>query len=561
MLQAERERSILSLLQEQGTVTVRELSERFDVTEVTIRRDLQKLEADALLRRTHGGAMTLDMAPTNGIPTDDQAPDIDALIISPVNNRAAHTLREKAIRHQIPLISESTVTEHAHYLGPRNYEAGYELGQWTRQYLLAHQHNTPVVLDITQHGLANTAERSRGFAAGLGSDIERLSIDGQALYDRAYGVATNALLAHPEINVIFGINDDSLLAGLQAYHDLGYTPDRLLAVNIGGEGDTIFDMLAQNGPFKACVALFPELVGQMGIDAIARLWANQPIGDTIFTPHQLLTAGTVHNVYHRNQDHWLLRDDAAAQLSPTLSAPAPPKHKTVSFVIHYRTHEWYQSVSRAMARRADELGIEFKVQDLQEDLAAEVKNLRRLIGKVAASYINPGETIILDAGSTTAYMTQFFRDQTPFTVLTNSLAVQARLARHQHINLLLTGGEYDPKADALVGRGAHLFLQEVRADKVFIVAGGVSQSFGVSSVDLREAEVRQHMIQSAKEVVILADHTVLGVDASIKVCDLSEVDTVITDSGIQADQRLMLSRLGIEVIVAGAVDGSHSKRR
>ena len=125
---------------------------------------------------------------------------------------------------------------------------------------------------------------------------------------------------------------------------------------------------------------------------------------------------------------------------------------------------------------------------------------------------------------------------------------------------MLTGGEYDADTDALVGRGAHLFLQEIRVDKAFIVAGGVSQSFGISSIDLREAEIRRHMIQSAKEVVVLADHTVLGMDANIKVCDLSQANTLITDSGIRADQRLTLSRLGIEVIVAGEVDNTYSKR-
>ena len=55
MLPIERERNILNLVQELGTVTVRELSKRFNVAEVTIRRDLQKLESESLLLRTHGG--------------------------------------------------------------------------------------------------------------------------------------------------------------------------------------------------------------------------------------------------------------------------------------------------------------------------------------------------------------------------------------------------------------------------------------------------------------------------------------------------------------------------
>jgi DeoR/GlpR family transcriptional regulator of sugar metabolism len=564
MLPAEREINILNLVRQRGTISVRELAATFDVAEVTIRRDLQRMEEDALLRRTHGGAMVLEDISPPAPP--DPAPDIDALIISPVNNRAAHTLREKAIRHQIPLVSESAPTDNALYLGCRNWTAGEELGQWTGNYILAHwQMATPVVLDITQPNQQNTANRSQGFIAGLhtvlGDAVEIVSVDGQALYDRAYRNAMGVLVARPDINVIFGINDDALLAGLQAYRDLGYDEARLLAVNIGGEGSTIFDALMQRGAFRACVALFPEIVGRMGIDAIAYLWEAQLTREAIYTPYRLVTSDDLPH-YYAHQDHtWTLRVEAVASLLPNEwnTSPKIAPGKRIAFVIHYRTHEWYQNVSRAMASRAEQLGIDFTVQDLQEDLATEVKNLRRLIGKVAAAYIEAGETIILDAGTTTEFMLLFFQGKAPFTVLTNSLTVQDRLANQAHINLLLTGGEYNREADALVGRGAHLFLSEIRADKVFIVAGGVSQAFGISSVDPHEAEVRRYMIDAAKEVIALADHTVIGVDSRVKVCDLDRIDTLITDSGIRADQRLALTNLGIKVIVAGQVNGKHTQ--
>ncbi|MEO0563428.1 MAG: hypothetical protein AAF125_15065, partial [Chloroflexota bacterium] len=97
----------------------------------------------------------------------DTEAEIDALIISPVNTRAAHTLREKAVRNGIPFISESTQEIGALYLGCRNYEAGYTLGQWAYQYILKHFDEAPVVLDISQNSLENTRERSIGFIDGL----------------------------------------------------------------------------------------------------------------------------------------------------------------------------------------------------------------------------------------------------------------------------------------------------------------------------------------------------------------------------------------------------------
>jgi len=257
MLQAEREFRILNLIDNQGAVSVRELAELFDVTEVTVRRDLQRMESRELLRRTHGGAISTEQIAEVEHPAtyEKSGVDVDALIISPVNNRAAHTLREKAIRNEIPFLAESCPQDGAIYLGPHNFEAGRQLGIWTADYIAANFRQEPIVLVLTQHSLPNTLERSQGFINELnnrlGHDITIISVDGNALYDQSYQVAYEALRSNPHINVIFGINDDSLLAGLQAYADLGFDLEQLLAVNIGGEGSTIFNKLMNVEAFKA----------------------------------------------------------------------------------------------------------------------------------------------------------------------------------------------------------------------------------------------------------------------------------------------------------------------
>jgi DeoR/GlpR family transcriptional regulator of sugar metabolism len=561
MLAVEREMHILSLLEDHGSVTVRELARRFDVTEVTVRRDLQRMEAKALLRRTHGGAVGHDHV-LEGLPIVAEADveaDVDALIIAPVNNRAAHTLREKAIRNRIPFLAESSPQDGAIYLGPHNFEAGYDLGVWTANYIQSHFEADPVVLDVTQHGLSNTFERSHGFISGLhtalGSEISITSVDGKALYEQSYQVAWDALRADPRINIIFAINDDSLLAAVQAYHDIGYDPGRLLAVNVGGEGSTIFNALLHLDAYKACAALFPEIVGRLGIDAACYLWAGESVGEAIYTPHRLLTRDTISPFYEQTQGEWQLQPDAIDTLIEERWYQEPPHadNKHISFVIHYRTHEWYQNVAAAMANRARTLGIRFSAEDVKDDLAAEIRDLRRSIGKLAASYVSDGDTVILDAGSTTTHMAQFLTNHKNLTVITNSLDVLARLKGRDNIHIIMTGGDYDAEANAFVGRGAFLLLNEIRANKAFLVAGGLSTTFGVSSRQPREVEVRREMIRSAKETIVLADHTVIGVDANIKVCDLALVNTIITDAGIQAEQSLEFTRMGIEMIAAGQV--------
>ncbi len=564
MLLIERENEILSLVNKRGAVSVRELAELCDVAEVTIRRDLKKLESLNLLRRTYGGAVQIGVATENSarLTVPDKSADVpDALILAPVQNRAVHTLRERALRSRIPLIAESAPQDGAIYLGPNNFDASVALGVWAGEYVRDHLGGNACVLDIVLQ-LPNTRARSAGFSKGLrsvlGDAAQIVTVDGHGLYNEAYQVAKDALRVHPEINVIFGINDDSVLGGLQAYLDLDRDSERLLAVNVGGEGKTLFDVLHRGGPLKACVALFPEVVGRLAIDAALRLWAGQDIGTAIVTPSTLLTADNLTDYYTPTGQTWMLNPEAVERLEQTRwTSPLPRfSNKRISFLIHYRTHEWYQNVARAMRARADEVDIDLLVEDVNEDLKAEINELRRLIGKMAASYVNDGDTIILDTGTATTSMAQFLDERRNLTVITNSNAIFQRLQRNPAINLILTGGEFHRDSQSFVGHGAQLLLKEIRADKVFLVAGGVSASFGVSCKNSEEAEVRRSMINSAREVVLLADHTLLGHESRVRVTDLEQIDTVITDAGAPSDYRLEFNQRGIKVMIAGQMGRS-----
>lgn len=564
MLVAEREGKILATVNQRGSVTVHDLAALCRVTEVTIRRDLQRLKEQNQLRRTHGGAVSKASSTGGTVPADPlestESTKTDALILAPVQHRAAHALRERALRSRLPLLAESAAQEQAIFLGPDNFRAAQELGLWTADYIncIDGHLREPVVLDVTHEGLSNTRERSAGFVDGLQSALKQrariISINGRGLYDAAYQIAADALKLHPEINVIFGVNDDAVLAALQASVEVGRDPDNLLAVNVGGEGNTVLDALQRRGPLKACMALFPEVVGYMAVDATVRLWSGEDLGEVI-TPSRLLTPDTLADLYRQTGHGWALRagvlDGFLHPLEPSSARQVRGKH--LSFVIQYRTHEWYQNLAQAMRERAEHYGLHFAAIDVDDDFEAEIRDLRRLIGKVAASYVEDGDTIILDAGTTTASMAQFLHGKRDVTVITNALDVFKHLQQHPDLRLKLTGGDFNHTSRALVGHGALLLLHELRADKVFLVAGGVSASFGISSVSAQEAEVRRAMIGAAREVIVLADHTVLDLDANARVTGLDAIDTLITDAGILSSQSLELTRRGINVIVAGRV--------
>jgi DeoR/GlpR family transcriptional regulator of sugar metabolism len=565
MLLSKREKQIIEIVNKNGGYGVRELALHFDVTEVTIRRDLRKLEEHRLLQRLHGGAVPLEDVEENGTLLRGSADDLesnseDALILAPVQNRASHTLRERTLRNQTPFLAESCPQEGAIYLGPDNFQAGYALGCWTGEYFREKSalDSIAYVLDISEYDLPNTRERSEGFAQGirtiLADRVVLHSIDGGGMYVEAYQIASDALKLNQKTNIIFGINDDSVLAGIQAYLDLDMPPDRLIAVNVGGEGATSLKALSEDTPLVASAGLFPEIVGELAIDAIVHLWSGGQINGSIITPYALLTKDNLHQYYREKEKGWELERSHTVTIKEwTTELPAGFEKKEIAFVILHQTHEWYQNVARAMQQRAADFGIRVAVKNLKDDLETEIKELRRLIGKLAASQVRDGETIILDTGSTTNYMAQFLRQRTDLTVITNSHDIFNRLHTSPGITLMLTGGQYDPKTRSFVGRGAQLMLRDMRVDKAFIVAGGVSTEFGVSSVTLQEAEVRRGMIDAAREIIVLADHTTLQTESNYRVTALENVDTLITDAGIRASQSLEMSQLGIKVVVAGRV--------
>ncbi len=561
MVLNEREAEIVKLVNSKGTVKVKTLAALLNVNEVTIRRDLSRLTELKLVQRRHGSAIR-----ANGLlgeaalseMQDLEDLNTDALILAPVENQVAHIMRERAVRNHIPLLAESIPLDGAIYLGPKNWEAAYDLGRWTGEYLTQLGIRGAFVLDIAQ-SLSNTQLRSEGFAEGLTSvlsnNVRVLSVNGRGLYNDSYLVAFNALQVHPDINVVFGINDDSVLAGIQAYLDLERDPNNLTAVNVGGEGKTLFEMLQAEGPLKACAALFPECVGQLAIEATVRLWANENIGESILTPSAIVTADNLSTYYKQDDGEWqpqMTVIDALEHARWPTPLPAPGK-KRIEFVILYPTHEWYQNLARAMHIVAEKLNINFSVKDVTEDIKSEISELRRQVGKSAASYVSDGEIIIVDGGTATVNMAQFLHERKNLTVITNSLLVFQRLQRTPNIRLILTGGEPYPESQALVGRSAELVLHEIRAHKAFIAASGISATFGVSCGNQSEAEIKRAMIAAARQVVVLADHTALGADSNAKIADLNKIHTIITDTGASSSYLLNLQQQGIKVVIAGQI--------
>ncbi len=568
----ERLPRIVTRVDAKGFVTVKELSDWLDVSEVTIRRDLQRLHEEHRLKRTYGGAASLAPSPEPKASAREAEGDlsadanflmdrVDVVINTAVGTYSDQLLLDRAEQRQIPVVTESLFQPGARTLvAVDNYEASRALGRWAGVYSLEHFEGRAEILDIT-YSMANTQERSQGFVEGVQEVNPQarvaLSINGQSRYQTAYQLTKDALTVHPEINVIFAINDRMAAGAYQACLDLQIDPDELLILPFGLEGETFRSALAEGKYCKAGLAMFPEIVGPVCVEAAVQAWRGTPLPEHLVTPHAVLTTETLTDFYGWDGESWRIRWPAVLEglqvpLEIDFEAPARAKEvpSRVGFVIRFSEHEWYQNMVRCVEAYAEARGIEVEVADSEQNFKDEIARRQRAIARHAASEVREGDVILIDSAPITGYLAEALKDRRNVTVITNSISVFETLRGNPELTLILTGGQFDPETEALVGPTAEASLGELRADKLFLAVTGITLDFGLSHTHLDNIAVKQAMIHGAREIILLADHTKFGEESTRQIAPAGAVDKLITDDALPASARLELTKLGVEVLIA-----------
>jgi DeoR family fructose operon transcriptional repressor len=175
---------------------------------------------------------------------------------------------------------------------------------------------------------------------------------------------------------------------------------------------------------------------------------------------------------------------------------------------------------------------------------------KQAIGRQAAALVQPGESIILESGSTTLEMARCLRDIRQLTVLTNSLAISKELSANEGIEILVLGGALRRQSASLVGHWVSEILRQVKVDKAFLGVNGLSAEFGLSAPNIYTAETRKAMIAAARTRIALADHRKLGSETLYAVAPLTTLDLLITDAAATPEQLAPLRAQGVEIVVA-----------
>jgi DeoR family fructose operon transcriptional repressor len=174
---------------------------------------------------------------------------------------------------------------------------------------------------------------------------------------------------------------------------------------------------------------------------------------------------------------------------------------------------------------------------------------KRQIAHAAAARIRDGDAILLDGGTTTLEVARLLVGR-PLQIVTNSLPIANLFASSRETDLVILGGYVYPKTGVALGPSTVRMMDDVHVQQTILSVGGITAK-GLFNSNLLLVETERAMMRCADEVVVVADHTKVGRQALAFLCELSEVDTLIVDAAITAEQRTIVEP-DLRLVVAGA---------
>jgi DeoR/GlpR family transcriptional regulator of sugar metabolism len=165
---------------------------------------------------------------------------------------------------------------------------------------------------------------------------------------------------------------------------------------------------------------------------------------------------------------------------------------------------------------------------------------KEAIGKLAASLVNEGETIIIDAGTTTIQVAKNLPERKNLTAVVSAINIAEELEDKEGVLTIITGGVFRSRTTTLLSPFIEQSLMSIYAEKVFIGSSGVSLTHGVTDEDIMETEVKKVLLKSGKEIYWLVDSSKINVIGSFQISKIEDHHTIITDDGISAETKALL---------------------
>jgi len=174
---------------------------------------------------------------------------------------------------------------------------------------------------------------------------------------------------------------------------------------------------------------------------------------------------------------------------------------------------------------------------------------KKRIGKLAASLIEAEDTIILDSGTTTLHIAKAIKDRRDITVITNDINIAAIL-RYSKNKVVVTGGVLFPQSYILNGFITDETLETIHVQKAFIGTPAIHHDKGITHFDEYLVSAKRKMISSAKEKIVVTDHTKVSRISTFNVATINELDALVVDDKIKETELLKWKETDIKIHLA-----------
>jgi DeoR/GlpR family transcriptional regulator of sugar metabolism len=190
--------------------------------------------------------------------------------------------------------------------------------------------------------------------------------------------------------------------------------------------------------------------------------------------------------------------------------------------------------------------------ELRERLQTDEKDR---IGAAAAQLVHDGESIVMDASTTALAVARHLKalgGWSQLTVITNGLRIASELAGYPGIIVLMLGGRVRWEALSVVGQLGDGLFSRINVQTAFLGAAGFTPESGLADATDEEAQIKRSMVDAARQVIAIVDHTKWERAASATFCATDGIGLVITDDGAPATMVTALRTRGIEVRLIGS---------
>jgi len=173
---------------------------------------------------------------------------------------------------------------------------------------------------------------------------------------------------------------------------------------------------------------------------------------------------------------------------------------------------------------------------------------KRQIARAAASLVKPGQTILIDGGTTTFYLAEELLGR-PLQIVTNSLPIANIYLNDENVELVLTGGLMYPRYGVLLGPMVENILATIHVQTLFLSVAGIHDG-AMYNQNMLLVQAERRMMEQAQEIVLLIDSAKFGQQALSKLGSLSDVDTVVSDPSLSPEHQAAITNAGCHLILA-----------